>query len=164
MPAYFDLRLTPNRSLDRRHARWLMIAVAGVFMLGGVRLLVLGAWPVIPFMVADVALLGWALRASYRSGRAYEMLRLDDEALTVRKVTQAGTERRFRFEPFGTRVELERVSDLENHLWLASRDLRVAIGGCLSPGEREEIHAVIASGLARCRAGGNGYSSTSRIA
>lgn len=153
MAPYFDLRLTPNRSLDRRHAWRLVAAVALVFLLGGARLLVLGAWPVIPFMVADVALLSWAFLASYRSGAAFETVRLDDAGLVVRRVTHHGVERRVRLEPVWTRVHLERVSDLENRLWLASRGARVAVGGCLSPREREEVHAVIVDGLKRCRAG-----------
>lgn len=151
MTAYFDLRLTPNRSLDRRHAARLVAAVALVFLLGGVRLLLLGAWPVIPFMIADVGLLGWAFAASYRAGAAFETVRLDDAGLTVRRVAANGVERRMRFEPAWTRVRLERVSDLENRLWLASGAARVVVGGCLSPREREEVHAVIADGLARCR-------------
>ena len=146
--AYFDLRLTPNRSLSRRHAGWLVGAVALVFLVGGLRLAVLGAWPVVPFMVADVALLGWALRASYRSGRAYELVRLDESDLTVAKVSDRGQERRFRFEPFWARVHLGRD---ENRLWVAGNGGRVAVGSFLSPDERVELHRVIAEGLARYR-------------
>ena len=149
--AYFDLRLTPNRSLSPRHAWWLVGAVAAVFLLGGLRMLVLGAWPVIPFMLADVALLGWALRASYRSGRAYELVRLDEADLTVAKVSERGQERRFRFEPFWARVQLERLGQDENRLWVSGNGGRVAVGGFLSPAERVELHRVIADGLARYR-------------
>jgi len=130
---------------------WLVAAVAGIFLVGGIRFLLIGAWPVIPFLVADVAMLAWALRASDRAGAAYEILHLDDAALTVRQVSYRGTERRFRLEPMATRVQLERISDLENRLWLASRSARVAVGTFLSPVEREEIHAVIAAGLQRAR-------------
>lgn len=151
MTPYFDLHLTPNRSLGRDQARWLVVGIGVVFLLGGLRLLVLGAWPVIPFMVADVALLAWAFRANYRSGAAFETLRLDDAALTIRQVTHHGVEKRISLEPTWTRVRLERVSDLENRLWLASGARRVVVGRCLSPREREEVHAVIADGLARCR-------------
>ena len=56
-----DLTLTPNRSLSRDHARLLVLVVGALFLLGSIRFLLLGLWPVIPFMIADVALLGWAL-------------------------------------------------------------------------------------------------------
>lgn len=151
MVPFFDLRLTPNRSFDRRHAWWLVGAVGVVFLLGGLRLLVLGAWPVLPFMGLDVALLAWAFGASYRSGAAFETVRLTRDALTVQRMTARGVERWVRLEPRRTRVEIERVSDLENRLWLASGRDRIAVGGFLSPRERIEIHAVIADGLERCR-------------
>lgn len=153
MPPLLDLRLTPNRSLDRRHARWLVIAVGVVFALGGLRLLVLGAWPVLPFMLADVALLAWAFGASYRSGTAVETVRLTRDALTVEQVTPAGS-RFVRLDPAATRAHLDRISDLENRLWLGQGARRITVGALLSPKERAEVHAMIAAGLAKCRYGG----------
>lgn len=148
---YFDLILTPNRSLDRRHARWLVLAVGLVMLLTGVRMLVLGAWPVIPFLVIDVALLAWAFRASYRSGRGCEMLRLDEDDLVLRRRSPEGRERRIRLEPMSTTARLERLAMRQNRLWLTARGQRVAVGGFLSPAEREAIYEVIADGLERFR-------------
>jgi uncharacterized membrane protein len=150
-----DLTLTPNRSLDKRHARWLVGGVGVIFLLGGLRFLALGAWPVIPFMVADLALLWWAFRASYKSGRAYERLWIENGALTFARVTHHGTERRLVFEPVWTRVQLEHIDEDENRLWLATHGKRFAVGSFLSPAERVAVHDVIAAGLARCR-GWNG--------
>jgi uncharacterized membrane protein len=151
--ALLDLTLRPNRSLSPAHARWVIGGVAAVFMLGALRFLVLGAWPVLPFMALDVALLWWAFRASYRSGRAYETVRLDADALTVRKVSARGLERRFRLEPFWARARLDTLPSGDNRLWLASRETRVLVGQCLSPPEREGVHAVIAASLEKWRAG-----------
>jgi uncharacterized membrane protein len=150
-----DLTLTPNRSLHPRHARALIGGVGVVFLLGGLRFLLLGAWPVIPFMLADLALLWWAFRASYRSGRAYERLWIDGggltPTLTLARVSHHGIERRLVFEPFWTRVQLETLGDDENRLWLSTHGKRFAIGSFLSPAERVAVHDVIAAGLARCR-------------
>jgi uncharacterized membrane protein len=148
---YFDLTLTPNRSLDRRHARWLVLGIGAIMFLTGVRVLLLGAWPVIPFLIIDVALVAWAFRASYRSGRSSETLRLDDDNLTIRRRAPDGREKRIRLEPFWTQAKLEQLSMRQNRLWLATRDRRVAVGQFLSPGEREEIYKVIVDGLERFR-------------
>jgi uncharacterized membrane protein len=148
---YFDLTLTPNRSLDRRHARWIILAVGGVLGLTGLRMLLLGAWPVIPFLVIDVALLIWAFRASYRSGRGSETLRLSDDDLVVRRRSPEGHERSIRLEPLWTSARLERLSMKQNRLWLVARDRRVSVGRFLSPPEREAIYEVIADGLERFR-------------
>jgi len=148
---YFDLTLTPNRSLDPRHARWLIAGFGLIMLLTGLRAIFLGAWPVMIFAVVDVALLTWAFRASYRSGRASEMLRLDDEDLTIRRRAPDGREKHIRLEPLWTNARLERLSMKQNRLWLAAHDRRVAVGQFLSPREREEIYEVIADGLDRFR-------------
>ncbi len=148
---YFDLTLRPNRSLDRRHARWLVLGVAGFMFLTGVRVLLLGAWPVIPFLAIDVALMAWAFRASYRSGNSVETVRLTQDDLIVQRRAPDGRERRIRLEPLWTSARLERLSMKQNRLWLAARDRRVAVGQFLSPQEREEIYAVIDDGLDRFR-------------
>lgn len=148
---YFDLVLTPNRSLDRRHARWLVLAIGVFMLLTGVRMLLLGAWPVIPFLVIDVALVVWAFRASYRSGRGFESLRLDEDDLVVRRRSPDGRERSIRLEPSAAVARLEPLAMRQNRLWLTARDQRVAVGRFLSPGEREAIYEVIAEGLERFR-------------
>lgn len=148
---YFDLQLRPNRPLGRRRARLVIAAVALVMALGGVRALVLGAWPVLPFMALDAGLLVWALRASERSGRAREYVRLDDSSLTVTRVAHTGQTRRIRLEPYWVRASLERLAMRQNRLWLTARGKRVCVGWFLSPAEREEIYAVIEAGLARYR-------------
>jgi len=149
--AYFDLELRPNRSLRRQHFWWMIAAVAGVFMLMGLRLLLLGAWPAIPFMVADLGLLWWAMRASYRSGLLVERLRLDQRGLEFIRVSPHGRFRAVRLEPLRARVELERLAMEQNRLWLRAGDRRLVIGSFLSPPERVEVAEVIEDGLRRFR-------------
>ncbi len=150
---YFDLTLTPNRSFNPKHVPLMLGGVVLVLGLAALRFLMVGAWMVLPFLLADVALLAWAFRASYRSGHAYEEIALRHGTLTVRKVSASGAVRAFAFEPLWTRVQLETLPTRENRLWLASRGKRLKIGYFLSPPERAEIHAFIADGLARYRAG-----------
>ena len=156
-PAIFDLELRPNRSMPERHF-WRMIAgVAVIFLAMGVRFLLLGAWPILPFMLVDLVLLWWAMRASYRSGRASEHLRLDSEGLELVRVAAHGQVRRTRIEPHWARVELEELGADQNRLWLTapnpsgSTRARHAIGAFLSPGERAEIARVIEAGLTTFR-------------
>lgn len=148
---YFDLTLTPNRSLDRRHARWIVLAVGAVMALMALRMYFLGAWLVVPFLAIDVALVAWAFRASYRSGTGCETLRLSDDDLVVRRRSPEGVERSIRLEPLWTRVTLERLAMKQNRLWLVARDTRVSVGRFLSPPEREAIYEVIADGLERVK-------------
>ncbi len=146
-----DLTLTPNRSLRPTQARWLLIMVGGFFLIGSIRFLILGLWPVIPFMVADVALLAWALRASYRSGGARERLVLDAGRLTFTRISPWGEAKVAELEPFFTRVDIEETPLGDAHVYLASRGTRLRVGHFLSAPERREVGALIREGLARWR-------------
>jgi uncharacterized membrane protein len=146
-----DLTLSPNRSLHRDHARLLLIAVGGLFLIGSIRFLLLGLWPVIPFMIADVLLLAWAFRANYRSGGRRERLVLAGDALTVTRISPWGEEQVEVLEPWYTRVDLEETPLGDAQLFLAARGRRLPVGSFLSPPERREVGALIREALARYR-------------
>lgn len=149
-----DLTLRPNRSLDRRHARWLIAAVGGLFFLGALRFLALGAWPVLPFMAADVLLLVWAFRSNYLSGGGHEHVALGGDALTLTQVSARGAVRVTRLEAYFTRVAVEETPLGDAHLFLESRGRRLLVGHFLSAPERREVGAVIAAALSRYRDSG----------
>lgn len=153
MSPVLDLTLTPNRSFDRRQLPWVVGGVGVIFFLAGLRFLALGAWPILPFMALDVALLWWAFRASYASGRGHERLVLAGDRLELLRVSAGGSERRFGFEPLWTRVLMEESALGDVSLWLTARGRRVRVGGFLSPGERREVGKVIREALAAYRAG-----------
>jgi len=148
-----DLTLRPNRSLSRVHARWLVLAVGGLFLLGSIRFLLLGMWPVIPFMIADVALLAWALRSNYRSGGNHERLVLVQDRLTLTRVSPWGESHVVTFEPWFTQVQIEETPLGDALLFLAAHGRRVVVGAFLSAPERREVGAVIREALARYRNG-----------
>lgn len=152
-PAYFALHLRPNRSLSRRHFLWMIAGVAGIFLAMSLRFLALGAWPILPFMALDLALLWWAMQASYRSGDAVEELRLDGQGLELIRISPLGQRQRTLLPPHWAKVELEDCGDQQNRLWLRSGAQRVMVGWFLSPPERVEIAGVIETGLAQFRAG-----------
>lgn len=150
-PVLLDLTLTPNRSLSRANARTLVLAVGGLFLLGSLRFLVLGLWPVIPFMIADVALLWWAFSANFRSGGGHERLVLTEQALTLTRVSPWGEERVEQLEPWFTRVQIEETPLGDAHLFLTSHGRRLRVGGFLSAPERRQVGSVIRAALARLR-------------
>ena len=154
-----DLTLRPNRSLSRANARTLVLAVGGLFLIGSIRFLVLGLWPVIPFMIADVALLAWALRSNYRSGGARERLVLAQDALILTRIDPWGKAVEHVLEPYFTRVDIEETPLGDTNLFLSNSGRRLRVGQFLSPPERREVGALIREALARYR-----NSSTSVIA
>jgi uncharacterized membrane protein len=155
-----DLTLTPNRSLPRDHARLLILGIGGLFLIGSIRFLVLGLWPVIPFMIADVALLAWAFGSNYRSGGARERLVLAGDALTLTRIDPWGKAVEEVLEPFFTRVDIEETPLGDALLFLSARGRRLRVGQFLSAPERREVGALIREALARYR---NQIPSTSAI-
>lgn len=148
-PLHFDAVLHPHRSLSPFGFAILMAAIAGVSFAAGLAFWLMGAWPVMGFLGLDVLLVYVAFRASYRSAREYETLRLSDEALEVRHVDPRGRVSAWRFQPYWVRVELD--DDDVAALALASHGHRLAIGRFLSPDERRDLAAALQDALHRQR-------------
>ncbi len=149
MTTFIDLTMRPNAAMAERQ-RWLAVAgLAAIMLVGAVRFVLLGAWPVAVFGVADVALLGWALHASARAAGVLEEVRLVGDRLSWRAMVPGQAARTEWMEPLAARVELEAVAPRGNRLWLAERGRRVAVGVFLSADERAEVAAVLRGGLER---------------
>jgi uncharacterized membrane protein len=142
-----DLKLMPPPPLGARPALWIVGGTGLVMLLASARFIALGAWPILPFVAADLALLVWAFRAAARASRAYERVRLDASGLVYSRVAADGSAREFRLEPLFTRVELEALSPPENRLWLGERGRRLLVGRFLTPRERQEVYSVLKRAL-----------------
>lgn len=148
---YIDLTMRPNAAMAARQS-WLVVAgVAAIMLLGAVRFVLLGAWPVAVFGVLDAGLLAWALNASAQASREMEEVRLDSQWLTVQHIAANGPAREWRLEPGLARIERTHISSREEALYLTARDCRVRIGAFLSVDEREELRQTIDAGLWRFR-------------
>ncbi|HLJ19561.1 MAG TPA: DUF2244 domain-containing protein [Stellaceae bacterium] len=149
-PVFFDAVLYPHRSLPPRGFLVLMLVLGAVSFAAGVSFVLIGAWPIFGYFGLDVLLVYLAFRASYRSARMHEWVRLTEEALTVERVGQRGDRRRWQFQPFWLRVVLEE-RDETNRLVLASHGRELVVGGFLAPAERKRLAVALKSALHRWR-------------
>lgn len=143
----FEMILRPHRSLARADFRRLMGIVALVSLLIAGRMWLVGAWPVAFFFVLDAALLWLALNYSYRTGRMLEHVRLTDRRLEIVRLRPPDRVRRWAFEPWWTRVEIEERPGTTPRLVLRQRDRRLVLGGFLPPDERCEVAAELRRAL-----------------
>ncbi|RMF14264.1 MAG: DUF2244 domain-containing protein [Alphaproteobacteria bacterium] len=147
----FEMVLRPHRSLARADFRRLMGIFAAISLLAAARMWWVGAWPAAAFFVLDAGLLWLALKYSYRTGRTLEHLRLTDRRLEIVRLRPPDRVRRWAFEPWWTRVEIEERPGTAPHLVLRQRDRRLVLGGFLLPDERHEVAAELRRALGELR-------------
>jgi len=150
-PLFLDALLQPHRSLPPRGFAVIMAVLAALSLVAGVTCVLVGAWPVFGFFGLDVALVYLAFRASYRSARRSERVRLTERSLTVEQVSVRGERLHWRFEPYWIRVVFEEKGDA-NSLSLASHGRALPVGSFLAPDTRRRFAASLSAALDRWRA------------
>jgi uncharacterized membrane protein len=149
---FLDAVLHPHRSLPPKGFAAVMAVLGGVSLATGIGFVLHGAWPVCGFFGLDVLLVYVAFRASYRSARQHEWVRLTERDLTIERVSVRGERRRWRFEPVWLRVTFEERDEYTNRLVLASHGRSLVVGSFLAPEERRRFAGSLQGALARWRA------------
>ena len=148
----FEAELRPNRSLSPLGFWLLMGAVSAVSFTAGLAFLAIGAWPVFGFLGLDVALLYFAFRLNYRSGRLVESVCLYDQELVVTRRFPNGQIREWWFVPYWVRVALDLPLRRDSQLVVSSHGQHITLGSFLTPEERQEVAGALREALARWRA------------
>ncbi len=148
----FDAVLLPYRSLSPLGFVVLMTFVCLVSFTAGIVFLLAGAWPVFGFFGLDVLLIYIAFRASYRSGRLYETVRLTRDALTVQRVFPSGEVKSWTLQPYWLKVEMDESPETRSPLRLVSHGKSLVIGSFLTPTERLELARALRAALTESRA------------
>jgi uncharacterized membrane protein len=138
-PVFLDAVLAPHRSLPRRGFNLLILVVGAVSFVYGIFFVVIGAWPVFGFLGLDVLLIWLAFRASYRSARQREHVRLVEDSLTVERTDIRGERWRWRFQPYWLRVVFEELDEDTNRLAIRSHGRSLALGTFLGPAQRRDF-------------------------
>jgi uncharacterized membrane protein len=79
------IELAPNCSLTPSSARIFVASVALLTFATASFFTAQGLWPVFLFAAVEMALLGWAVRASLRSGRRREAIVISDDSVVVER-------------------------------------------------------------------------------
>jgi uncharacterized membrane protein len=149
----FRAVLQPHRSLPPRGFTVLMIVMGGVSLVIGTAFLLQGAWPIFGYFGLDVALLYLAFRASYKSGRMFELVELSPDILTVRRHYPQKSALTWTFQPHWLRVQIADPPSHDSQLTLSSHGRHLVVGAFLSPEERFDFAQALKRALARLRGG-----------
>ncbi len=141
-PARFEAVLYSNQSLGSTGFILLMSAIVLVSGLVGAGFAMVGAWPVTGFLGVDVLLLYFAFRWHFRQSRQVDMISVDHNKLTVRRILPNSNEQSWQFDTAWVQVQLE-----DRQLTLRSHGKALVIGTCLTADERRTFAQSLKSAI-----------------
>lgn len=148
------LRVWPHRSLPRKGFVWFIAITAGLAVVP--LLAVLGSailWALLPFMLAAIAALWWAIERSYRSGTTEERLTLTPDRISLIRHDPGRADREWHANPYWIRATI-RPGPVESYLILQGdheSGREVELGAFLTPEERESLCNEVNRALAAIR-------------
>lgn len=146
----WSVTLTPHRSLSREGFVVLMLIVVLMNFAGGLLFLVLGAWPVAGFMGLDVLLIWWAFRRNFADANCVEHITVEQDLVTLKRVSAAGSEETLEFNRRWLKVELEYdvTREMVGRLLLVYRGVLTEVGSFLGRDERQSLSKALRVALA----------------
>jgi uncharacterized membrane protein len=149
-----SVRLHPHRSLSQAQFHTLLLAVGVGGVVASLPFLIMGAWPVVGFMGLDVLGVYVAFKASFRSARAYEDVKLTVLELFVAKVSARGQRAEWRFNPSWVRLQRKDHEDFGLlRVDVVSRGRALEVASFLGPDQKAAFAERLSRGLAEAKRG-----------
>jgi uncharacterized membrane protein len=144
-----SLSLWPHRSLPRRGfaafvlGTFTLITIPLYPLLGTVVL-----WGLLPFMLAAVGGIWWALEHSYRSARLTEELVISPDEVHLTRTNPRGDVQEWDCNRYWARVQMHpKGGPVEHYITLKGSDREVEIGAFLSEDERKALYGELSDAL-----------------
>ena len=156
-----DRVLRPSPPMPPRALLIILMIVGAMNLLFAGYFVLHGAWPVTPFMGADVALLAWAFQASLKAAKREEQIILTPQELRVVRRAPGKQTGEYHLNPYWVSVDLDESPDharifhgevpQASRLTLWSHGKGLTIGSFLSPMVRAEFGAELKAALRRAK-------------
>lgn len=144
--------LHAHRSLSPSGFLIVMGLIGGISFVIGLVFFLLGAWPILGFLGLDVALIYFAFKLNYRSGRMYETISVTREALVLTRFYPSGRRETFDFNPYWARVRCTTDRpDGRTSLRLIEKGKAVLFGQFLTDDERLAFADALSGALVSAR-------------
>ena len=147
----FEAVITPHRSLTGRQAIAVALVLSGLSIALGGALAWLGAWPVLGFSGAEIALAAMLLVRHARAGCEAERVRLTDRTIHVVRDDGRGRVRRRALSTAWLAVALEERPGTVPRLVLRRRGVTIEIARVLGEDEKRALGEALAAALADLR-------------
>lgn len=148
----FQAVCTPPRSLSRRGLRLLTGLLALLGGGAGLLFLLLGAWPIVPFLGLEVGFTLALVMIHVRgAGRMAEIVMLTSDRLVVARTDARGRREDVVLDPYWARAVHCPHPANAGVLRIESRGCGVEVGRHLGAEEKASLHKALAGALARAR-------------
>ncbi len=148
-PVLYSAIIKPHRSAGIAGTRTLLLLIAAAWLVVGTVFVIAGAWPVVPFLGLEIALLAGAFALNNKAASAEETINLTAAALTVRRIDHWGKQTVFSFPPQWLQINTDAVGPRGPRLELRSHGRSLFIGSFLLPEERLALARTLRRELAR---------------
>lgn len=147
------LHLWPYRSLPRRGMVWFLGGTAAAIVLPLLGLI--GSpvlWGLLPFLLATIAAIWWALEKSFRDAEIIEDLEITPDRISLTRHGPKGKRQDWQANPHWVRLTLHATAGpVPQYLTLKGEGREVELGAFLAPDERRSLCAEIAEVLRALR-------------
>lgn len=126
-------------------------SLAGLALLIGVRFMMLGAWPVLPFGALEVGLVLVMLRVNARQARGSELILLNERELRIVRTEPSGQRREKVLPSTWLSVSLRERDGRVPRLVLHRHGVGEEIGRALGEAEKRDLAACLTRALHRAR-------------
>jgi uncharacterized membrane protein len=148
---FFDAMIEPNPPLPPNGLFVVVFAIAAISFVAGVIFILHGAWPVTPFLGADVLLLYWAFVMVRERARHREYIHLTADCLTIRRTRPGLPDVRHALNPYWLRVEHDDPERKGAPLALVGNKARLIVGAFLGADERANLAGALRAALAEAK-------------
>ena len=146
-----DKVLRPAPPLPLRAMGFILGGVAIINLAFALTFVLQGAWPVMPFMGLDVALLAIAFRAARKAARREEHVVVTPGLLHIERRPPEGPPSEIALNPYWVRVHMDTPPEHGSQLTLWSHGRGVRIGAFLPPMERASFAEALKAALRDAR-------------
>ena len=147
------LHLWPYRSLPRRGMVWFIGGTAALIALP--LLVLIGSpvvWGLLPFLLAAIAGIWWALNRSYKDGEILEDLTLSETQITLTRHGPRGKLQTWQANPHWVRITLHKTKGpVPDYLTLTGNNREVELGAFLPAEDRTALESDLRKLLAALR-------------
>lgn len=148
---FLEAVLRPNPPMSPRSLLIVLGIVALINFAFGLTFILHGAWPIMPFLGADVALLAWAFRASRRAAQRFETVTLTQNQLAVVRHPPKGAPQALCLNPYWVRIVLDGDEEHARNLTLLSHGRAVQLGSFLNPRDLFSFAQTLKNALEQAR-------------